>query len=66
MDERVETPPNSERQEPVAEAEQEEENKFQRAIGAWRSTNVYDKHRGEKLTRRQTSISRRSFRNSIP
>jgi homeobox protein cut-like len=36
MEERVETPPAAEDQAPVAE-EQEEGNKFQKAIGAWRS-----------------------------
>jgi homeobox protein cut-like len=40
MDERVESPPNTERQEPVAEEDQEEGNKFQKAIGAWRSANA--------------------------
>ncbi|KAH6857328.1 CASP C terminal-domain-containing protein [Alternaria rosae] len=40
MDERVETPPNAERQEPVAEEEQEEGNKFQKAIGAWRNIDL--------------------------
>ncbi|KAI4948181.1 hypothetical protein J4E91_006175 [Alternaria rosae] len=40
MDERVETPPSAERQEPVAEEEQEEGNKFQKAIGAWRNIDL--------------------------
>ncbi|KAI4923459.1 hypothetical protein J4E85_008497 [Alternaria conjuncta] len=40
VDERVETPPNAERQEPVAEEEQEEGNKFQKAIGAWRNIDL--------------------------
>ncbi|KAI4682715.1 uncharacterized protein J4E84_007179 [Alternaria hordeiaustralica] len=40
MDERVETPPSAERQEPVAEQEQEEGNKFQKAIGAWRNIDL--------------------------
>jgi homeobox protein cut-like len=37
MEETVETPPAAESQTPVA-GEQEEGNKFQKAIGAWRST----------------------------
>ena len=41
MEERVETPPATESQTPVAE-EQEEGNKFQKAIGAWRSRNFHD------------------------
>ncbi|KAI4690348.1 hypothetical protein J4E81_007501 [Alternaria sp. BMP 2799] len=40
MDERVDTPPSAERQEPVAEEEQEEGNKFQKAIGAWRNIDL--------------------------
>jgi len=62
MDERVETPPNAERQEPVAEDEQEEGNKFQKAIGAWRSANARDECYRTRLTMRQTSTSPLSFR----
>jgi hypothetical protein len=65
MDERAETRTTAERQESGAEDEHEEENKFQKAIGAWRSTNMHDQHHGPRLTMRQTSISPRSFRNSI-
>ena len=64
MDERVETPPNAERQEPVAEEEQEEGNKFQKAIGAWRSANSRDAYDTTRLTMRQTSTSPLSFRSS--
>jgi homeobox protein cut-like len=42
MDERAETRTTAERQESGAEDEHEEENKFQKAIGAWRSTNMHD------------------------
>jgi len=64
MDERVDTPPNAERQEPVAEEEQEEGNKFQKAIGAWRSANACDAYYTTRLTMRQTSTSPLSFRSS--
>jgi len=64
MDERVETPPSAERQEPVAEEEQEEGNKFQKAIGAWRSANAHDAYYEIRLTIRQTSTLPLSFRSS--
>jgi hypothetical protein len=57
VDERVETPPNAQRQEPVAGEEPEEGNKFQKAIGAWRSADFCDDCYGVRLTMRQTLTS---------
>jgi hypothetical protein len=47
-------------------AAEEEENKFQKAIGAWRSAMVLRFRYRRELTMRQTSTSRHSFRSSIP
>jgi len=42
LDERIETQVNNETQGPGGEGEQEEGNKFQKAIGAWRSKQTLD------------------------
>ena len=46
------------------EAETEEGNKFQKAIGAWRSMNTQSPHHSRELIELQTSISLLSFLNS--
>lgn len=63
-DERVGTPPNADEQAPGAEEAQEEGNKFQKAIGAWRSRSALHELGRHRLTMRQTSISPRSFLSS--
>jgi len=45
-------------------AETDEGNKFQKAIGAWRSMLACPANHGRVLTRPQTSTSPPSFRNS--
>lgn len=47
-------------------AETEEGNKFQKAIGAWRSMLMSQSYHGRKLTKLQISISRPSSLNSTP
>lgn len=67
LDERIETQVNNESQGPGGEEEQEEGNKFQKAIGAWRSMQTLDTYcRRRGLTMRQTLTSPHSSPSSTP